>query len=320
MAHCRSLFAATLVLLAACQTDNGPPQSKPAAAAPHASSVAAAPIVPVAQSTPANKPANDDSRAGRLAAIQQEYDDAMHAYAALFKDAKTDEEHEAISKTAKRPDAAAFRTRARAIVDEDPADAVALDAITWMITTLRGGKDTAELLDIVRAHHMKSDKLVPLARSLASDSSGPGAAFVEQLMKESPHDSVRGTACYSLAQARMRDLDSARKMQGTKDEDDLAKLEKRYGPEKSARFKALDIPAEQARIEALLERTSKEFADVAYGKGTLGERANADLFEMRNLVVGKVAPDIEGQDLSGKSFRLADYRGKVVMLDFWGNW
>jgi len=36
--------------------------------------------------------------------------------------------------------------------------------------------------------------------------------------------------------------------------------------------------------------------------------------------VGKQAPDIEGEDLDGKRFTLADYRGKVVMLDFWGMW
>jgi peroxiredoxin len=38
------------------------------------------------------------------------------------------------------------------------------------------------------------------------------------------------------------------------------------------------------------------------------------------LAVGKVAPDIEGEDLAGVPFKLSDYRGKVVMLDFWGDW
>jgi peroxiredoxin len=33
-----------------------------------------------------------------------------------------------------------------------------------------------------------------------------------------------------------------------------------------------------------------------------------------------VAPDIAGADLQGVDFKLADYRGKVVVLDFWGNW
>jgi len=36
--------------------------------------------------------------------------------------------------------------------------------------------------------------------------------------------------------------------------------------------------------------------------------------------VGDLAPEIMGEDLDGKVFRLSEYRGKVVVLDFWGNW
>jgi len=36
--------------------------------------------------------------------------------------------------------------------------------------------------------------------------------------------------------------------------------------------------------------------------------------------VGDPAPEIEGVDADGKVFRLSDYRGKVVLLDFWGSW
>ena len=33
--------------------------------------------------------------------------------------------------------------------------------------------------------------------------------------------------------------------------------------------------------------------------------------------VGKPAPEITGTDLDGRPFKLSDYRGKVVLLDFW---
>ena len=38
------------------------------------------------------------------------------------------------------------------------------------------------------------------------------------------------------------------------------------------------------------------------------------------LAIGKVAPEIEGEDVDGKTMKLSQYRGKVVVLDFWGDW
>ncbi len=52
----------------------------------------------------------------------------------------------------------------------------------------------------------------------------------------------------------------------------------------------------------------------------LDDRAKSLEFEARNLVIGDVAPDIFGVDIDGVPFKLSDYRGKVVVIDFWGDW
>ena len=52
----------------------------------------------------------------------------------------------------------------------------------------------------------------------------------------------------------------------------------------------------------------------------LSMRARGPRFAEERLQEGMVAPDIEGVDLFGEKFKLSDYRGKVVMLDFWGDW
>ena len=36
--------------------------------------------------------------------------------------------------------------------------------------------------------------------------------------------------------------------------------------------------------------------------------------------IGTEAPEIVGEDLDGVEFKLSEYRGKVVMLDFYGDW
>jgi thiol-disulfide isomerase/thioredoxin len=38
------------------------------------------------------------------------------------------------------------------------------------------------------------------------------------------------------------------------------------------------------------------------------------------LKPGQIAPPLEGKGLDGNSIRLSDYRGKVVVVDFWGPW
>jgi AhpC/TSA family len=38
------------------------------------------------------------------------------------------------------------------------------------------------------------------------------------------------------------------------------------------------------------------------------------------LRVGQQAAEIEGEDIEGRSFKLSDYRGQVVVLLFWGHW
>ncbi|MCA8953079.1 MAG: hypothetical protein KDE27_26440 [Planctomycetes bacterium] len=65
---------------------------------------------------------------------------------------------------------------------------------------------------------------------------------------------------------------------------------------------------------ALLE--SLDNADGA----SLHDLAARLLDEAERLEPGCVAPEIAGEDLDGIAFKLSDYRGKVVLLDFWGDW
>jgi peroxiredoxin len=44
------------------------------------------------------------------------------------------------------------------------------------------------------------------------------------------------------------------------------------------------------------------------------------VFGVTNASAQQKAPDLSLKDLNGKTFRLADLRGKVVLLNFWATW
>jgi len=50
------------------------------------------------------------------------------------------------------------------------------------------------------------------------------------------------------------------------------------------------------------------------------DRINAPEFKKKNLAVGMPVPDFTAKDVEGAEFKLSDYKGKVVLLDFWGFW
>jgi hypothetical protein len=77
----------------------------------------------------------------------------------------------------------------------------------------------------------------------------------------------------------------------------------------------------QHEAEELFERVSKNAADIRCGiNQSLADRAKDLLSEMRELGIGRTAPDIDGEDADGKAFKLRDYRAKVVVIDFWASW
>jgi hypothetical protein len=88
-------------------------------------------------------------------------------------------------------------------------------------------------------------------------------------------------------------------------------LAKRY--EQAYRKKYADAAKIAKEAETVLEQTGKDFA-------ALSAQVKDALFHLTKLAIGRTAMEIEAEDLDGKQFKLSDYRGKVVVIDFWGNW
>jgi thiol-disulfide isomerase/thioredoxin len=58
----------------------------------------------------------------------------------------------------------------------------------------------------------------------------------------------------------------------------------------------------------------------AHEKKVQEERARQRASAVPLLEIGAMAPDFQMLDASGKPIKLSDYRGKVVILDFWATW
>src|SRR5262249_10220868 len=86
-------------------------------------------------------------------------------------------------------------------------------------------------------------------------------------------------------------------------------------------LKPADAQKLNQEAEDLFDRAVKQLAGANDEKSKrMVAMVEKQLFGLRHLTIGKVAPDIEGADGDGKKFKLSDYRGKVVVLDFWAGW
>lgn len=68
----------------------------------------------------------------------------------------------------------------------------------------------------------------------------------------------------------------------------------------------------------LLARISERFAGREFLGMDAAQFVTGARYEIEHLRLGQVAPDFATVDQDGVAFELSDYRGRVVVLDFWG--
>ena len=86
----------------------------------------------------------------------------------------------------------------------------------------------------------------------------------------------------------------------------------------------LSPEAARADSESVVFRVGQTYistkkADVAKNQIVLRENSAKD-YKRTELAVGKEIPDFSFVDLSGKKHKFSEFRGKYVLLDFWGFW
>ena len=68
-----------------------------------------------------------------------------------------------------------------------------------------------------------------------------------------------------------------------------------------------------------LRKAIIQSSDIEVGGTTVAKLAEDELYIIRFLTKGRVAPDLIGTDSGGRPLKLSDHKGKVVLLLFWSS-
>lgn len=163
----------------------------------------------------------------------------------------------------------------------DPKAAGVEQGLSWCVDKAQGAQ-RKEVKNLLLTHYADSEAIGKLAYSYLRMWSG-GEKELRQIIEKAGSEKVRQSATYYLAEK-------------------LCKKEET-----------------KAKGITLLKKL-QDWPKIAETAPKLLAQVKSKVFVIEKLSIGCVAPDIEGTDQDDKSFKLSDYRGQVVLLDFWGMW
>ncbi|HKI69588.1 MAG TPA: TlpA disulfide reductase family protein [Verrucomicrobiae bacterium] len=87
----------------------------------------------------------------------------------------------------------------------------------------------------------------------------------------------------------------------------------------------LEVFNDPDKAKAAVERLKKDFPDTKAGQNAdrmiaMIDKQSAAMKIQNSLAVGTKFPDFSEKDVNGKPLSITNYKGKVVLLDFWATW
>ncbi len=163
----------------------------------------------------------------------------------------------------------------------------AVPFLLWIALSSGHKKAASTALDTLSSTHAGSSELAPLARMSERlprlIGEAKSLALITAIRKQNKNPDVLGWLALST---HGKTIDSA-----AIDSDVYSKA------------RSALVAAAKASTDKVLKRALKARIDLREKLGT-----------------GSIAPDIDGIDIDGVAFKLSDYKGKIVFLDFWGDW
>jgi hypothetical protein len=232
-------------------------------------------------------PAQDPAVPPDAATLERQYNEAQKAWNERYQAAHAQKDEAAQKELAAARPEAEFSRLFQQGADAHAGTAEAVPYLCWLVS--RGNADTARAsLTTIMEHHVADPGIrLAIARIGGLHHVWGGAqsrVWLDRVLESNQDAAVRAQAHYTRG--------------------------------------AMYVGTRAVEHSDVLRRQA--IADLrdamALGDKSLSGMAKNLLQEAEHLEPGLQAPEIAGEDLDGKSFKLADYKGKVVLLDFWGDW
>ncbi|QVL31555.1 TlpA family protein disulfide reductase [Telmatocola sphagniphila] len=182
------------------------------------------------------------------------------------------------------------------LVKAKPDDDVGFDGALFILSSVRDSKEGKEAIEILRKHHLTNPKMANAVMMISFALGKESTAFLKEVYAKSPDKKVKALSLRTMAS------------QLTDDCVNYLTSEK-------------DVKEKSVASLKLWEQLEREFADVEWYPGRkMGEDAQDNIYMIKNLLPGGKPLEISAEDTEGKALKLSDFKGKVIMLDFWGTW
>ena len=205
------------------------------------------------------------------------------------------------------------------LVQAAPRSAAAGDGLVWVVQNRARLEELDVALGLLTKHHLRHHNIATACSSLSHEFGASVESFLRAAYDKNGPGKAKAAARYTLAKVLLRRAEYSDLVRQQAFVESIAnpkmadQISRAFGAHAVAFLQGSDSAALRGEAEKYLDALAEQAGDYA------GSAAK-DLFEIRNLTVGKIAPEIAGEDVDGTAFKLSDYRGKVILLDFWGDW
>jgi thiol-disulfide isomerase/thioredoxin len=229
------------------------------------------------------------------------FDHAWTQYTYQMKDARTQAEFQRAR--AVKPDLQSYAEKYLQLAQKRRDTWVGMEALVRVLERCRTeeiGPEAAPIrqraAQMLERDHFPKPELSGVCIRFSRTPVPEGEKLLKEAVKRHPAREVRGLAGLTLA------VNLAR----------AGNKERKSNPAKAEKL--------MRQAEQELDQLLKDYGNVQVGRSSLGEIARHELDEVRYLSEGSSAREIAGEDLNGRSLKLSDFQGKVVVLDFWADW